>query len=168
MQIAVLPADDRQVALANLIQLYLYDLRDLEESDASSDGRFEDAALDKILAESGGRSFLICIDDRLLGFASISRHSRLRSDFEGTSFAAFFILRRYRRHGYGRAAAIQLINAFPGSWEIATFGANVPALSFWRSVADEYTAGRYQETWHQDPNWRGSIQTFDATPTPVE
>lgn len=161
MQTAILPATgaDRSV-LKNLMQLYLYDLSEIEGIDVDERGRFSYPALDLYWTEAGRYPFLIRVDGRLAGFALVSQHSRLTGPFEGHTIAEFFILRRYRRMGVGRAAATQIFDRFPGRWEVATIATNIPAQAFWRSVIDRYTGGRYHEVWLQDERWRGPVQSF--------
>lgn len=164
MQVSLLSADDQQSTLAHLAQLYLYDLSEIEGLDVQADGLFADSFLAAHWREPDRASFLIDCGGVLAGFALADRRSRIHSggSFAGRSVAGLFVVRRYRRRGIGSAAAAQLFDRFPGRWEIATYGANVPALSFWRSVSDSYTGGRYHEVWHQDKDWRGSVQSFDS------
>ena len=76
------------------------------------------------------------------------------------SIADFFVLRRYRRQGVGRTAAMLLFDRFPGAWEVSSGADNVPGHVFWRGVVDHYTGGHYAETWIQTPNWRGPVESF--------
>lgn len=166
MHVSVLAANDRRQTLTHLMQLYLYDLSQIEGLEVEADGLFPNAGLEAYWSGAEHHPFLICQDQRIAGFALVNRTSRIRPNFTGHAIAGLFVLRRYRRMGIGRESAAQLFDRFPGMWEIATFGSNVPALSFWRSVADTYTGGRYNEVWHQDKRWRGSIQSFTAPHDP--
>ncbi len=95
----------------------------------------------------------------------VNQRSLLREAFEGHAVVDFFVMRRFRRQGLGRAAATVLFDRFPGPWEIASCAHHVPAHVFWRSVIDRYTAGRYAETWLRTPLWHGPLHSFTA-PTP--
>jgi predicted acetyltransferase len=165
LQIALLPAavSDRAV-LENLIQLYLYDLSEITGADVDEHGCFVYPLLDSYWTEAGRHAFLIRIDANPAGFALVNRYSRLLNPFDGHAVAEFFIIRKYRRMGIGRSAAIQLFDRFPGRWEVASIATNVPAHAFWRSTIDMYTGGRYHEVWLQDANWRGPVQSFVAPP----
>ena len=165
MQIALLPAaaSDR-AALANLIQLYLYDFSEITGADVDERGCFTYPLLDSYWAEAERYPFLIRIESNLAGFALVNRYSRLLNPFDGHAVAEFFVMRKYRRVGIGRAAAVQLFDRFPGRWEIASIATNVPAQAFWRSTIDMYTGGRYHEVWLQDAGWRGPVQSFFAPP----
>ncbi|MFL5802895.1 MAG: GNAT family N-acetyltransferase [Roseiflexaceae bacterium] len=168
MQIALLPAAATdQSALANLIQFYEYDLSELDGADVDEHGRFSHARIDSCRAEVDCHPFLIQADSLLTGFALIKRRSLLHTPAEGHTVTDFFVLRRFRRQGLGRAAAMALFDRFPGPWEVASCARNVPAHVFWRSVIDRYTAGRYAETWFQTPVWHGPVHSFIA-PTPAQ
>ena len=165
MQIALLPAAAREKpVLTNLMQLYLYDFSEVNGADVDEVGCFSYPYLDLYWTTPGYDPFLIRVDDRLAGFALINLHSRLHDVFDGHAIAEFFVMRKYRRLGIGRAAAMQLFDRFPGRWEVASFATNVPAQAFWRSTVDTYTDGRYHEVWLQNAKWRGPVQTFVAPP----
>jgi predicted acetyltransferase len=166
MPIAMLPAGARHPILERLVQLYLYDLSEVDGRDLNDSGYFEDAELDAFWREPEQHAFVIHNDRQPIGFVLVSCRSRIQQAFEGYSLRAIFIVRRWRRQGCGREAAFQLLDRFPGHWEIATSSSNVPAIAFWRSVADSYTGGRYDEMWHQDGAWRGPVQRFDAPAKP--
>jgi predicted acetyltransferase len=159
MSIAVLPAENRPPELAWLIQQYQ---AEIGQSDSLNGGRAAAQDLASALVAPAAQIFVIVADQLPVGFVILSQHSRLEAAFDGHAMLALFILPVHRRKGYGRTAAIELFERFPGTWEIATFGANIPGISFWRSVADTYTGGRYRETWLQNAQWRGSIQIFTA------
>lgn len=156
MQIELLPVDGHQADLMALIEQYQAEL-----GEATSDP-IATADLQAARAAASIEYVLIATDRKVVGFAIVGRHGRARADFNGHTILAFFIMRERRRQGIGLAAAMKILSRHPGQWEIATHGANIPALSFWRSVADHYTSGRYEETWLQHPEWRGSIQTFST------
>jgi len=165
LQIALLPAAaaDKPV-LANLLQLYLYDFSEVDGTDVDDGGCFSYPYFDLYWTGAGHYPFLIRAFSQLVGFALINRYSRLHDPFDGHAVAEFFILRKYRRRGVGRAAAVQIFDRFPGKWEVASIATNVPAQAFWRSTIDAYTDGRYHETWFQNARWRGPIQSFTAPP----
>jgi predicted acetyltransferase len=166
MQITLLPAAaSEQPALANLMQLYHYDLSEVSGADVDKNGRFDSPRLDAYWAEADCHPFLIHVEQQLAGFALVHRQSRLYNPFDGHSIADFFVMRRYRRQGVGRTAAMLLFERFPGTWEVSSSADNVPGHVFWRSVVDHYTDGHYAETWLQSPLWRGPIESFVVPPS---
>jgi predicted acetyltransferase len=167
MQTTLLPAAaTHQPALANLIQLYQYDRSECDGADVDEQGRFNTLQIDPCWTGADCLRFLIQANSQLAGFV-FAKHSQLPySHAEGHMVADFFILRRFRRQGVGRAAATALFDRLPGPWEIASCAQNVPAHVFWRSVIDRYTAGRYIETWLHTADWRGTVHSF-ASPAPA-
>jgi predicted acetyltransferase len=164
LQIALLPATiPDKPALANLMQFCIYDLSEVDGIDVDDQGRFICTCLDMYWTEAGYYPFLIHADSHLVGFALINRHSRILQAFDGHAMTEFFIMRKYRRLGIGRAAAMQLFDHFPGPWEVASSATNIPAHAFWRSTIDSYTSGRYNEVWLQNEDWRGPVHSFVAS-----
>jgi predicted acetyltransferase len=166
MQITLLPAAaSEQPALANLLQLYYYDLSEVTGADVDESGRFGSVQLDMYWTEAGYHAFLFRVERQLAGFALVNGQSRLHTSFQGRSIAHLFVLRRYRRQGVGRTIAMQLFDRFPGAWEVSSSADNVPGHVFWRSVVDHYTDGHYAEAWLQTPLWRGPVESFVAPPS---
>lgn len=48
--------------------------------------------------------------------------------------AEFFVMRKYRRHGVGAEAAVQLFARFPGDWTVRQQLSNPAATTFWRKA----------------------------------
>jgi predicted acetyltransferase len=48
--------------------------------------------------------------------------------------AEFFVMRKYRRLGIGRKAALALLTQFPGPWQVRQQLTNPTATAFWRTV----------------------------------
>jgi predicted acetyltransferase len=48
--------------------------------------------------------------------------------------AEFFVMRKYRRMGIGRRAAIEVLGRFPGSWQVRQQLSNPAATTFWRTA----------------------------------
>jgi len=57
----------------------------------------------------------------------------------------FFVLKRYRRTGAGRALARHLLFSHPGLWEVGQMPGNVAATAFWRRVIGEVTGEHFVE-----------------------
>ena len=163
MRLTVEPATPAERdTLANLLQFYLYDFSEFHDEDADTDdtGRFREYRyLDDYWRDPDRHPFLFRVDGRLAGFALVRRLERPGSE-PTWGMAEFFIMRRYRRLGLGRQAAVALFDRFPGRWEVGQVHENTGAIAFWRRVIAEYTAGRYSEVGTDDPNWPGPVQRF--------
>jgi len=97
-------------------------------------------------ADDSSHPLVILKDGQRVGFALVSRplrHQRGQIDFR---MAEFFVLLQFRRLGVGRDAASLIFNRFAGTWEVVEFMYNKPAVRFWRSIINDYTAGQYRES----------------------
>jgi predicted acetyltransferase len=61
------------------------------------------------------------------------------------SIAEFFILRKYRLQGIGKAVAVEIFNLHRGEWEVYQKESNKPAQLFWNKTIKEYTKGQFSE-----------------------
>ena len=151
--------------LTNLLQLYVHDFSELwrgrPEGELGEDGLFAPyGPLDLYWREPGRLPFLVRIDGRLAGFALINdvAHSGLPVD---RNMAEFFIVRKHRRGGAGRAAALTLFARLPGVWETAVVRSNAAALAFWRNaVATSPLTEGIEELDRADAQWDGPILRF--------
>jgi predicted acetyltransferase len=148
MDLELIPASssDRPV-LAALLQLYLYDFSEIVALDVDEQGVYSYPYLDDYWTEPGRRAFLIRSGGRLAGFALV--RTLEAGDDPLFQLAEFFIMRRFRCRGLGRAAAVAVFDRFPGRWEVGQVAENTAARSFWRRVIGDYTGGRFVETWRE-------------------
>jgi predicted acetyltransferase len=135
------------VLLSNLLELYIHDLSAAFPSvELGSDGRFGYSKLALYWSEPDRRfPFLIKSGSHVAGFALATRGSPASNDPNVFDVAEFFVIRRHRRSGLGRRAAMLLWNRLRGSW-IVRVSEGVPgAVLFWRSVVAEFTSGAAAE-----------------------
>lgn len=135
----------QKVVIKNLIQFYLYDFSEFVDIDVEEDGSFaaypylEDYWKD----ENNRFPYILQIDQKYIGFALVRAiETEQRQYF---SIAEFFVMKKYRREGIGKAAAQQVFNLHKGQWEVYQKESNKPAQIFWRKVIDEYTKGKFTE-----------------------
>jgi predicted acetyltransferase len=142
------PAD--ATLLANLLELYIHDLSEVFPIDPGADGRFGYHKLPRYWSEPERRfPFLIRADDRVVGFALVTRGSPASDDADVLDVAEFFVLRRYRRTGCGRRAAAILFGQIPGRWIVRVSEGNRGAKLFWESVVSAYTQGQFTRSQRQ-------------------
>ena len=96
-------------------------------------------------ADDSSYPLIILSNEQPAGFALVSRPPRNRRDQVDFRMAEFFVALKSRRLGIGRSAAQLIFNRFAGTWEITEFAYNRTAVSFWRSILNEYTGGKFQE-----------------------
>ncbi|WP_293385399.1 GNAT family N-acetyltransferase [Phenylobacterium sp. SCN 70-31] len=154
---------EKRMALRALFQLYTHDFSEFwagdDKGELDEDGRFPDYPyLDSYWTDPRRIPFLIRVDGRLAGLLLVNDHSHsgLPVDF---AVAEFFVVRKHRREGVGRAAARAALSGRPGLWELAVARKNVGALAFWRGIAAELADGAV-ETLDTTDRWNGTILRF--------
>ncbi len=145
------------------MQLYLYDFSEFGGFDVGPDGVFDASLLrlDSYWTESDRVPFLVYVEGEIAGFVLVNSYTCLDENSGGRSIAEFFIMRKYRRQGVGKAAAFQVFERFRGKWEVRQLKINGVGQRFWRRVIREYTRGRFRETLLDNDSWRGPVQSFD-------
>ncbi|MEJ6482901.1 GNAT family N-acetyltransferase [Nostoc punctiforme UO1] len=162
MKIEVVKAAQQQKSvLCNLMELYQYDLSEIEAKDVDVYGLFGYRYLDSYWTEPERHPFLIKVDDKLAGFVLVNQHTYLHQDNHAMSIAEFFILKKYRSQGIGKQVATQIFDQFPGSWEVRQTAFNLGAQAFWGKVISQYTNGVFNEVFLNDRRWHGPIKTFN-------
>ena len=154
---------ERRATLDALFQLYVHDFSEQwagqDRGELEESGRFPDYPyLDLYWSEPDRSAWLIRAGGHVAGFALLNTHSHsgLPSDHD---VAEFFVVRKHRRSGVGRAAALALIGGRTGQWELAVARANTQALSFWRGVAAALSPN-VDELDLDDDRWNGAILRF--------
>jgi predicted acetyltransferase len=153
----VLPAKAADVSVVrNLSGYYIYDFTEYMGWACPESGQF--GGCDELFAEweaGTNHPFLVRVDGELAGFAAVG-HDAASGEFYGQEF---FILRKFRRRGVGRAAAYALFDLFPGPWRVDLLMENIPALRFWQPTIQQYIgAAPLQIEEHESP-W-GLMQTL--------
>lgn len=140
---------DAKGILRNLLNLYAYDRSEFTGNDSNSFGVFEYVYLDHYWTPQGkdeGRiPYLLKVNNKLAGFVLVNSVSCLNRKDITHSIAEFFIMRKWRRKGIGKATAFELFNKLSGKWEVSQERKNKNAQIFWRSIINEYTQGSYEE-----------------------
>lgn len=131
--------------IKNLMQFYIYDFSEYNKSNVEEDGLFAAYPdLELYWKEENHRfPYVIKKDEKYVGFVLVRFiESAERIYF---SIAEFFIMKKYRQEGIGKAAAGQIFNMHKGLWEVYQMESNKPAQMFWKKVIDEYTKGQFEE-----------------------
>jgi predicted acetyltransferase len=144
--------------LAQLLQLYLHDFSELDHDEVGEDGRFSYRWFDLYGSKPGYQALLLRVRDKPAGFVLLEERGS-EDNPDAHYVAEFFVMRAYRRSGYGTAVARALFDRYPGRWEIEQTGPNVAAQVFWRGVIASYTGGRYTE---HNKDGGQVVQEFDT------
>jgi predicted acetyltransferase len=149
--------------LNNLLQLYLYDSSIYDRTDVDAYGLYPYEATDVYLTGKGYWAYIIEVQKKSAGFVLIRQ---LGFDLDGDPIrciSEFFVMRRYRRHGVGRAAAIKVLMNYPGTWWVNQNAANTGAGHFWRKVIAEVTGDDYYDL-TVERDWQSPVQVFKVRP----
>jgi len=131
MRITLTPATaDNRPLIANLIQLYLYDMTESMPFPVGADGRFEYGFLDRFWRYP----YLIRSGDEIAGFALVIDECPLTGLAPCWFIAEFFVLKAHRRGGAGRAALNAILSNHTGEWHIAVPHAIQSAGQFWSEI----------------------------------
>lgn len=146
-----------KVVIQNLMQFYIYDFSEYIKYDVEDDGRFAPYAyLDDYWDEANNKfSYIIMRDNKYVGFVLVKLVEAKNAKY--FSMAEFFILKKYRQSGVGKAIAMEVFNLHKGHWEVYQKDSNKPAQIFWKKVIQEYTNGQYKERMEEGKR----IQDFD-------
>jgi len=138
-------SNDHKIVMQNLMQFYIYDFSEYVKYDVEDNGLFAPYPDLKDYWEGDNNKFpyIIKKNDKYVGFVLVKFiSSKDRSYF---SIAEFFILKKYRHEGIGKAVAIKVFNLHKGQWEVYQKDSNKPAQIFWNKVISEYTKGQFKE-----------------------
>ncbi|USB31587.1 GNAT family N-acetyltransferase [Paenibacillus sp. YPG26] len=147
MQVDLVRADFHlKEKLRNLMQFYIYDFSgylgfDIDEETGSYPPY---PNFDKYWEGNDSYiPYLFKVGSCTAGFALIEALNGKRS--ADSYMTEFFVLKKYRRQGVGRSAAIQLFEKYRGRWLVSQLSSNVPAQIFWRTIIRDYTSDEYEE-----------------------
>ncbi|WP_022981303.1 GNAT family N-acetyltransferase [Ideonella sp. B508-1] len=145
-------------AIAQMLELYQYELSDIWDQDLDSSGRY---GYDLTRHREGRRSHahVALVNGHFAGFALVAPAAVTRTD--GCWMEQFFVLKKHRRTGVGSALARHVLSSHPGPWEVGQMPANLPAQAFWRRVIGQVTADQYVELQVTQGGWLGVVQQFD-------
>jgi len=150
-------------AVQQMLELYQYELSDLWPQDLDAQGRF---GYDLQRHQQAQRFFahVVWHQGVYAGCALVAPAIVTRT--EGCWMEQFFVLKRYRRCGVGRALAGHVFAAHPGPWEVGQIPGNAAARAFWRRVIAELSPTGFTEQEVTEGWWRGTVQRFDTLPAP--
>ncbi|MBD3919496.1 GNAT family N-acetyltransferase [Paenibacillus sp. PR3] len=145
--------EDGLAALSRLLELVAYDLSELSGANINENGLYvTHLDIQSWYEDPNHDLYFIRADDALAGFVVIKYLVEESSYY----LNHFFILRKYRRQGVGRKAAVMAFDRYIGQWRVSQFDWNVPAQQFWRRVIQEYSSEPIVETRRADD--KGPVQ----------
>ena len=134
---------DSDILLRNLFEHYIYDMSEWFEIDTKADGSYSyDTSL---VWKTGYDAYLAKVGDSIAGFALVGSAVEWLGEIGAHDMHEFFVIRRFRRSGFGQRMAVVLWNKHPGEWLVRVLESNAPAVLFWRAVISSHSHGSYTE-----------------------
>lgn len=135
--------------VAQLIQLYLYDMTEHLPFPVGDNGLFQYDFLERFWQHP----YLVRVGEEVAGFALVIDECPITGDKPCWFMAEFFVLKAYRGRGVGAAAVSKIIARHPGKWHVATTEQNTPAVAFWRKVLVDRTIGPPEHRRFDGDDW---------------
>jgi predicted acetyltransferase len=134
--------------LINVYPLYLHDLSEFDDHyyALNERGLWQPDYLPSWLEDDRDHPLIICQSGCRVGFALVNEApSPYLKPGIRYRLSEFFVLRKYRRCGFGRRSALALLDQFRGRWQLSVLPGNGPAMCFWRTIMAEYPGSICQE-----------------------
>ena len=130
--------EDKDI-LYRLLQYSLFEESLTDQNEMNNEAIFEYKYFDSYFQDNNREAYIIKEQEtnKILGFAMVNQYMQKSKD--GHSIAEFMIVPKYRRLKIGKRVAFELFNMHKGNWEVKSSYGSAVALSFWKSVIDEYT-----------------------------
>ena len=130
--------EDKDI-LYRLLQYSLFEESLTDQNEMNNEAIFEYKYFDSYFQDNDREAYIIkeLGTNKILGFAMVNQYMQKSKD--GHSIAEFMIIPKFRRLKIGKRVAIELFNMHKGKWEVKPSYGSVVALTFWKSVIDEYT-----------------------------
>jgi predicted acetyltransferase len=134
---------ESDLVLRNLFEHYIHDMAEWFEIDTKADGSHSYDT--SVVWANGYEAYLAKIGNSIAGFAIIGSAIEWLGDTGAHDVHEFFVIRRFRRNGFGRRMATLLWNGRPGTWLVRVLESNAPAVVFWRTAIAGHWCGSYEE-----------------------
>ena len=125
---------ERRAEVERMLATYLRELARFEPGAAPPEPH-DHPWLPLYWEEPGRHPFLVVENGEVAGFALVRRVDA-GADVSSV-LAEFYVAPAHRRRGVGRAAALEVLRRFPGSWRVRRLSGNAPAAAFWGRVLAE-------------------------------
>ena len=134
---------ESDLLLRNLFEHYIHDMAEWFEIDTKADGSYSYDT--SVIWQNGYDAYLAKIDDSIAGFAIVGSAVEWLGNVRAHDMREFFVIRRFRRSGFGERMATLVWNERPGEWLVRVLESNAPAVLFWRTTISKHSHGSYAE-----------------------
>jgi len=164
LDLEIRPASrEQRQPLQRMLEFYQYELSEIWDQDLDPQGEFG-YALDRYWRDSACFPYIVVVRGNYAGFALVDGQVVIPGD--DFWMDQFFIMKKYRKQGVGRAVATSVFDRHAGRWQVGQMAANTPAQAFWRKTIGAYTSGNYEELRLTSHWWQGVVQRFVSTGAP--
>lgn len=132
-----------KVQIYRLLQFSEYDFSEYIGTDLNENGEFAYAHFADYCTDPDRKMYLLKINGHPAGFAFVNHVAYACKESDVLCIAEFFIMKKYRKQGYGRLLAHHIFDALKGKWEVFQMQSNVAAGLFWEKVIAGYTHNAY-------------------------
>ena len=140
LNIQAIPASLEQAPIiAQLYELYTYEMTDLADFDINDNGYFGYDDLPLYWKDSNRYPYLVLVNKKLAGFVLIQKGSPIEIEPDIWDVAEFFIMRKYRKKGVGQFVIQQIWGELKGQWAVRVWDNNKTAHVFWETVIGRFT-----------------------------
>lgn len=148
---------EQKPILGKLLQIYLEELSAINVRE-NKDYKY----FDLYWEETERTPFIINTDNKIAGFVLVNTHTNIPENRGAKAIAEFFILKKYRRKGFGKGAAFQIFDMFSCKWEVAVPKNHRDSQKFWRRVINDYTKGSFKKRVVYNKRWKGPVYSFNS------
>lgn len=134
---------ESDIVLRNLFEHYMHDMAEWFGIDTEADGRYSYDT--STIWKNGHDAYLAKIGDALAGFAVVGSAIDWLANSDAHDVHEFFVIRRFRRRGFGERMATLVWNERPGEWLVRVLERNAGAVLFWRDAIAGFSGGVYGE-----------------------
>ncbi|MCR8845878.1 GNAT family N-acetyltransferase [Paenibacillus sp. SC116] len=153
--------EEEKSILRQLLELYEYDFSEFNDRDVNKFGLYGYTYFDHYWTEDDRNAYFIKVNGHFAGFVMINEHCYLYPSGTAKSIAEFFVMRKYRKSGVGREAAVQIFDTYKGNWEVLQHGENDASKLFWEKVIHAYSNGQYELKDVVTEDWTGQGIVFN-------
>ena len=153
---------DKKPVLANLLELYAYELTEYGNFDLRDDGFYGYKYLPLYWTDPHRFPYFIMVNGKIAGFVLIIKGSSVSNDSEIWDVSEFFVMKKYKKKSIGSIVAHQLWHQFKGRWQVRVATSNAPACSFWHKIINTFTLSIFEKRKIiiDESNW--NIYTFES------
>lgn len=130
--------------LYRLLQYSLFEESEYDLNEMNEEAIFEYKYFDSYFVDEDRYACFIREKgtNKILGFAMVNSYMQKFED--GHSIAEFMVIPKYRRNKVGKTVAFEILDKYPGNWEIKPCYNSEKAYLFWKNTIEEYTKDNYK------------------------